>query len=362
MNFRERNLAIFAHEPVDNIVYQPRIEHWYKVNKAQGTLPERYKDMSLLDVYDDLGCSIRSYHWFGGCLVTHSDPKVKGETFEQGNKVIHRWSTPVGSIETHMVHTEVAWHTEKFPVENRDDAKVMEYILKGQTFSFNYENFEKNDKIIGGRAAPCMILPRVNLQRLFIDFMGFEGTLYAMHDDRPMIDRLVKVINEYDELLIDVLCDSPMPIVNYGDNVDHNFLSPQTFEEYILPAYQHRCERFRKAGKFTHPHWDGSIKNLLPYAQATGCDGIEALTPIPQGDVTIEEMKEALGDMVLLDGIPMTCFLPHEPIEELIETTHKIIELFAPNLILGVSDEPSPVCDIERVRLVAEIVKEYEKA
>jgi len=31
---------------------------------------------------------------------------------------------------------------------------------------------------------------------------------------------------------------------------------------------------------------------------------------------------------------------------------------FSPNLILGVSDEPSPVCDIERVRRAAEILKE----
>jgi hypothetical protein len=34
-------------------------------------------------------------------------------------------------------------------------------------------------------------------------------------------------------------------------------------------------------------------------------DGIEAITPEPQGDVTLEEMKEGLGDdLVLLDGIP----------------------------------------------------------
>ena len=34
-------------------------------------------------------------------------------------------------------------------------------------------------------------------------------------------------------------------------------------------------------------------------------DGIEAITPVPQGDVTLEEIKEGLGDeMYLIDGIP----------------------------------------------------------
>ena len=362
MTFRERALAIFAHEPVDNIVYQPRIEHWYNVNKAQGALPERYKDLSVLDVFADLDCSIRTYTWFNCCIHTHDDPKVTCEAFEKDGVYVSRCNTPVGSIESHSISTSLAHHTKKFPVENRDDTRVMEYILRGRTYSFDYETYERNDILIGDRAAPMVFIPRVNLQRMFIDFMGFEGTLYALHDDKPMIDSLAKAIDESDEQLIDVLCESPVPIINYGDNVDHHFLKPETFEEYILPVYQHRSERFRAAGKFTHAHWDGSIKNLLRYARSTGLDGIEALTPIPQGDITIEEMKEALGDtMILLDGIPMTCFLPHEPIEELEAMTRKIIELFRPNLILGVSDEPSPVCDIERVRLVAEIVKEYER-
>jgi hypothetical protein len=30
---------------------------------------------------------------------------------------------------------------------------------------------------------------------------------------------------------------------------------------------------------------------------------LEALTPIPQGDCTLEEIKEAIGDQVLMDGL-----------------------------------------------------------
>ena len=41
------------------------------------------------------------------------------------------------------------------------------------------------------------------------------------------------------------------------------------------------------------------------------------------------------------------------------ECVHKIIDLFAPNLILGISDEISSTGDIERIRLVGKIVDEY---
>ncbi len=361
MNFRERTLAIFAHEPVDNVVYQPRIEHWYNVNKAQGTLPDRYRDMSQIDVYDDLGISVRSYNFFNGCLRCADDPNVKCEYEQHDNTSVSRWVTPVGSIEAHGRHTSLASHTDKFPVETPDDAKVMEYILRGRKWWFDQEAFDKGDALLGDRAAPMLFIPRINLQRMFVEIMGVENTFYAMADDLPMVERLITALDESDESMLKVMAESPIPIINYGDNVDHHFMTPSLFERYVLPQYQKRCDMFRAAGKFTNAHWDGSVKNLLPYCQETRLDGIEAITPIPQGDVTIAEAKEAMGDMVLLDGIPMTWFLSHEKNEDLERVTREVIETFSPNLILGISDEPSPVCDIEKVRLVAEILKEYDK-
>lgn len=41
------------------------------------------------------------------------------------------------------------------------------------------------------------------------------------------------------------------------------------------------------------------------------------------------------------------------------ECVHKLIDLFAPRLILGISDEISSTGDIERIRLVGRIVEEY---
>jgi len=41
------------------------------------------------------------------------------------------------------------------------------------------------------------------------------------------------------------------------------------------------------------------------------------------------------------------------------ECVHRLIDLFAPRLVLGISDELSSNGDIERVRLVGEIVATY---
>ena len=92
----------------------------------------------------------------------------------------------------------------------------------------------------------------------------------------------------------------------------------------------------------------------------TYVDGIEALTPLPQGDASLEQIKEALGDeMFLLDGIPAVYFDEIYSEETLLETAQCFIDLFSPRLVLGISDEISSTGDIERIRLVGELVDRY---
>ena len=52
-------LDIFAGKDPGMILWQPRIDFWYSVNKVRGTLPEHMKDFSLLDLYSYCHGSIR---------------------------------------------------------------------------------------------------------------------------------------------------------------------------------------------------------------------------------------------------------------------------------------------------------------
>lgn len=159
---------------------------------------------------------------------------------------------------------------------------------------------------------------------------------------------------------MDVINESPIRIINFGDNVHGGTLPPAYFERYVLPEYQRRCKKLHEGGKFISAHWDGDCKSLLKYAKSTGLDAIEAITPKPQGDVTLQEVKEALGDeMWLMDGVAAILFDETFSQEELRAQVEECIRLFAPRLILGISDELSSTGDIERVRLVQQIVDEY---
>ena len=133
-------------------------------------------------------------------------------------------------------------------------------------------------------------------------------------------------------------------------------LRPKWFRKY-----HSRCQFGPKAltaPQFVCSHWDGRRARTAPVCPRTGwC--IKAVTPYPQGDVTLEETKELGDEVFLLDGIPAIYFDRTFSVETLAECTQRIIDLFAPKLVLGISDEISSTGDLERIRVVGEIVDAY---
>jgi hypothetical protein len=203
-------------------------------------------------------------------------------------------------------------------------------------------------------------MPRMNVQCLYIEKMGVEKGIYALYDWTDAMEEFFRALEDCHDRLIDVINASPIDLINFGENIHADTLTPELFEKYHLPACQHRCDRLHSAGKFVSSHWDGNCAPLLPYAKETGLDGFEAITPAPQGDVTLRQIKEALGDnLFLMDGIPAIFFDKTFSVAQLEACARELIDLFAPKLLLGISDEISSSGDIERIRVVGRIVDEY---
>lgn len=361
VNFRQQNLDIFEKPEGAAPIFQPRIDYWVTEHSRLGTLPAEWEGKDILEIHDSLHCSIRPYKMFNPCFAKYEydvpvDEEVIAEN-QEGRRVLERYHTPHGNLERVLLYTKHAHHTEKWPVESVEQFPALRYILERPIARFDAMRYASEDERLGLRGAPQMFIPRVNVMLLMVHWMGMENFMMAEMVAPDAVVDLVHLINQAEEEILRVTAESPVPIINYGDNVDCNMVPPHFLLDYIAPQYHRRTEVFHSAGKFVHSHFDGSLKAILPYLKEMPLDGFEAFTPEPQGDVTLEEIRKALPEgKVLLDVLPMVCFLPDYPLEKLDAMTDRIIELFAPKLILGVSDEISPNCDIKRIRRVADRV------
>jgi len=349
------------------IIWQPRIGCWYDDKQFAGEpLPEPYDGMSVPEIHRELGCSARLYREYNPCFVRVEDPDV---TFREerlsSTDVKTTIRTPVGEQVEVLRASPNNWakiHV-KWQVESQDELKVAAWRERHTTWIWDQECFDAAQRDVGDLGAPTIFMPRMNVQSLYIERMGVANAMYALHDWPRTVEDYFDALEESHSRLIKVINASPVDIINFGENIHATTLTPDLFERYHLPACRRRCEALHRAGKFVCSHWDGDCGPLLRFAQETGLDGIEAITPSPQGDVELREVRLAFGDeMYLIDGIPAIYFDDTFPVETLVECTQRLIDLFAPKLVLGISDEISSTGDIERVRVVGQIVDEYNQS
>ncbi len=363
LDLTKLNIDVVTGKSGGKIIWQPRIGCWYDDRIFRNeALPAPYTGKDLPGIYRELGCSNRCYD-FNSCFERVYDPRIKfyeRKLSETETEYIRE--TPVGKISQIEVtnKSNPGRYPKKWWISDEDDMKVMTWIEEHMTWRWNEEAYWDNLKIWGGLGAPTFFMPRINVQELFVTTMGVENGVYALYDYPRTVEKYFAAMSENQMFEIELINRSPIQIVNFGDNVHAGILTPELFKKYVMPEYIKRNSRLRPAGKFTHAHWDGDVKALLPYARECGFSGIEAVTPKPQGDVTLKEVKAAFGDeLFLLDGIAALLFEDRFPLAELEAQVNECIELFAPKLILGISDEISSNGNLDRIKFVGKIVDDY---
>ena len=363
MTRRELNLAIFE-GTADAVLWQPRLEEWIRRHEERGTLPHRLRDMSRFEIYDALGCSVR----YGGYASTSGlerlevrDDLVRIEE-RHPSHTVEIVRTPLGEVRTVFRDIweddrRVNHRIEEFPVKTVHDLRVATDLVDRQRFRANPDAFDAATRALGPRGEPTLGLSGSGFTELIKRLCGLPGTYFMLQDHPAEIEAYLEACHRRDDRMLDEALKLPCRIFNLGDHATNEFTPPPILKKYLIPRWQRIADRLHSENRFVHTHWDGNSRLMLPYLHETRLDGVEALTPEPMGDMTLEQIKEAVKDkIVTLDLIPVIDFLPNNPTKKLLDFTRRVIDMFAPRLVLGISDELSPPGRIEKVEAVSELI------
>ncbi|HIE04947.1 MAG TPA: hypothetical protein EYP61_09330 [Candidatus Latescibacteria bacterium] len=163
MTKREMNIKVLKGEGIPEVFFQPSIEWWYWYNRERGTLPERYREMELIDVFDDLDVSIRYIDYFTGLpgvvRMEHSD-KVKVKEKVEGDRKFTLVETHKGELITEWcLSTENQWRILKHPIGGQDDIEKAIWLYENTNYFFVRENFERGSEFFGERGSPSSASP-----------------------------------------------------------------------------------------------------------------------------------------------------------------------------------------------------------
>ena len=139
--------------------------------------------------------------------------------------------------------------------------------------------------------ATCMIAPGVFEQLHYL--MGMDDCLLNFLAEPESMKELIDYITEYELGYAKLLCDNfhPDALLHHDDWGSHrsSFMSPQMFDEFIVPAYK-KIYGFYKANgvDIIMHHSDSYAANLVPHMIEMGID-------IFQGCVTTNNVPELVN-------------------------------------------------------------------
>jgi len=370
-------MAVYRGEEGRPLVFQPRLKHWFDVNYAAGTLPERYRGATLEEVYRDLGVTPRevwgmgrigSEHggYFSLKVVDSGDVEVwtrriRGKTGGQDDQIVTEIRTPKGELRQVQRVTErgTSLINSEYFLKGLDDLRVFEYVLQERSYEWDENRYEWGRRRFGEVLPMRANTERIPIMWLIVGIMGFQRTVTMIWRHPEEMRDFMRVLEEEHLKMIEAYRGKPVAEINFVDNMHQDLCPPPYFRDYAIPFLQRVTPKIHSQGTVVTSHWDGFMKQLIPLVGETGMDGLECVTPLPQGDFTVAELREGLGDMFIRDGIPAVLMCPWTDVKELEALVQELMEAFYPRLILGFSDMLPANGDFERVRLVKVMVDEF---
>ena len=358
---RERFLKALRNQSSDELVWAPNFDYWLAVNRAEGTMPGKYADMSRNDIVRSIG----GYIWNrAGGIRTEHDPSVREVQRSEGDAVIYELHTPVGMVRQVQKKTE-GEHRSRFLAEHfvkdLDSLAVMKYVVEATHCEPDYAPTvqalrETGDDGIVLNGYGCV--PFIQFAK---NDAGYVNGFYMWTDHKAEVDALIDAHTKLFLQGCSVLADGPCDVIATGDNMDGVMISPDIFKEYAIPFYQEAGRICSAKGKIFQGHWCGRTQSLLGITPGCGLDVVEAVVTEPMADITLSHALDLLrGEVVLQGGVPSVLVCAEGGSSDDFE--RYIDEVVLPlrgraGFILGMSDNVPPNADFSRVEAIADMIR-----
>lgn len=358
-------LRLLSGERPSDVIWTADISYWVN-SQPESEKKEKGWDTEkgYLELCRELQCM--PYYWYpkfwAGQLKPGAGIERSSETHD--GKMTTQWTTPKGKLvqESRFVDTSYSEAVTRYPVSSEDDLRVLLYLLENSVMKpINQDDFNKRrEQWDAYDGVPALGIPRSPLPAFFVEWAGVQNGVYLMLDEEDLVAEVFRLLKAHEEVVLDGVCNLAPPLVHFPDNITSEVYTPY-FESHMAEQYGHRVKKLHEAGVRIATHLDGAVRGMLPKLASVGIDAIEALTPLPCGDVDVEEMRGLAGhdDVILWGGVPGAMFAPPFTWDDMRKHVLKVLETWkGQRFVLGVADQVPPNGDISYVKRISELCSE----
>ena len=265
---------------------------WYKANKRNNTLPQKYQNATLWEIAEDMELGFHTVIPDFQDLRSEDDDidralgiynlrfipyrsvlrNVKRVIRKKGDYTAVEYITPVGTIRTCVRYDEqmrragiTITHIDEHAVKSAKDLEVIGYIFENIEVVPNYEGFDDFAANIGnkGLSVAFTSLAASPIHLIMRDFMRMDDFFLLLFDSRDEVLNCARKIDKYFSQVFLTVANCSADVILSGANYDSSVTNPPFFAEFITPALKYQAEVLHRNGKFLLTHTDGENKGLL---------------------------------------------------------------------------------------------------
>jgi len=361
MTLHERAMAVFTGNQPDRLPWFSDLSYWVAGQRAMGKMPDHYRGPGgYLKLHQDLGVGIFAFAP-PVCRFEHDEDLFKTVTEHEGDRTIQEITTPEGVLRTVHQYSSLTFSMAPlaYAVSTPDDLRALRCYYRGQNTVADGKRYEEILSLWGDQGIAVLWAPRSPLGQVAVQWAGVENLSFLSADFPEDVEETLSLIADRQDEVYRIICESPATVIEIGDNLSGETMGG-LFRKYSAPYFRKRAKQLHEAGKYLGVHLDGTMKGLISSVAETGLDYIEAVTPNPVGDLSVEEIFPLVSDRTILwGGVPGAMFAPPyqwQDIKSLIERIYALPE--ARNRFILCSADQVPVNgDIELVKRIADFVK-----
>lgn len=391
INWHEAGIRAIQGEETPTIPWIPRMDLWYIALRERGTLPGGLEDANVVDIAQYFGFGThavradytrprdRDANMFRGLgYENHPDYPFRIELSSlpvdysiEGEHTRTVVETPEGVVDFHLRYS-ASMRADgisqpfklSYPVEELADldavASLFEH-LEVIPAPDAYRNF--HDRVgTSGLAVAHGSIAASPFHLLLHELMPMDRFFFWYHDHYDALKRFEERVKPFFERLIDAVAASGAEVALWGTNFDRDLTWPPFFAEDIAPWLMRVRDRFHEQGLKMLCHTDGENSGLFDSYRPVGFDVAESVCTAPMTELDLLTQRRGYGDEVTVwGGIPSVMLLAdstdRDTFEAYLARLGTELGELAParsQLIIGVSDNVPPDCDLGRLRRVGE--------
>jgi hypothetical protein len=195
--------------------------------------------------------------------------------------------------------------------------------------------------VIGDNGLTVGQLDRTPFQKIQIDYAGLERFSYDIADRLPELLDLIDIMNDLKLEEFRAALRTPARQIKLWENLSIETMGPRTYRRYLVPIYEQIFAILAGTGRKLQVHYDGKLAVIADQIRRLPFDGLDSVTPPPEGDLTTAQARALWPDVFLWLHPTLTWY--SLPIPQLVANVRQMAAAAGPTrYCLMISEEIPP--------------------